>query len=265
MSRKIIDKVEYLKTQAALQKLLEKTPTLELVPGTHNVNIIPEGLNIHYISKEYMNDFKPFAKYDIRTHKLVNYGTPAVELNFYYKHKYFVDTKQTMQSIEQHLMTYLDNLADEKFDLKVKIKQIIEELSETTEPAERESILETYKAEMMNLQEQTDYWTNLARNLSKMEWVISNYELGFHYYELGFKYWDNKELEYVIYNSHMVKNQFNKKGELIQERHNLIFVDEQALQRPVPNQHKTVEKLLSTFTSQFRLGVKMLYFKEKKS
>ena len=261
MSRKIIDKAQYLKTQAALEKLLAKTPTLELVPGSHNINMNPEDLNIHYISKQYMNDFKPFAPYDIRTHKLVNYGTPAVELNYYYKHKYFVDTKATQENIEQYLMTYLDNLADEKAELKEKIKKGLEAFLET--PEERESILESYKAEMLNLQEHTDYWVKVARNLSKMEWVISNYELGFHYYELGFKYWDNKELEYVIYNSHIIKNQFNKKGELIQERHNLIFVDEQALQRPIPNQHKTVEKLLATFTTQFRLGVKMLYFKEK--
>ena len=260
MSRKIIDKVEYLKAQAALEKCLDKTPKLELVPGVHNVNLIPEALNIHYIAKEYMNDFKPFAPYDIRTHKLVNYGTPAVELNYYYKHKYFVDTKANEETIKQYLITYLDNLADEKAELKERIKKIREDFSA---PEERENILESYQAEMLNLQEHTDYWATVARNLSKMEWVISNYELGFHYYELGFKYWDNKELEYIIYNSHMIKNQFNKKGELVQERHNIIFVDEQALKRPIPNQHKTVEKLLSTFTTQFRLGVKMLYFKEK--
>ena len=261
MSRKIIDKAEYLKTQAALEKLLAKTPKLELVPGSHNVNLIPEELNIHYISKEYMNAFKPFAPYDIRTHKLVNYGTPAVELNYYYKHKYFVDTKAKQENIEQYITTYLDDLAEEKAELKERIKKVLTEISDT---AAKENLLESYKAEMLNLQEHTDYWVTVARNLSKMEWVISNYELGFHYYELGFKYWDNKELEYVINNSHMIKNQFNKKGELIQERHNLIFVDEQALQRPVPNQHKTVEKLLSTFTTQFRLGIRMLYFKEKR-
>lgn len=262
MSRKIIDKAEYLKTQAALEKLLTKTPILELVPGVHNVNLIPEELNIHYISKAYMNDFKPFAPYDIRTHKLVNYGTPAVELNYYYKHKYFVDTKAKQETIEQYLMSYLDNLADEKAELKEKIKKVLAEVPETAE--EKETLLENYQSEMLQIQEHGDYWASVARNLSNMEWVISNYELGFHYYELGFKYWDNKELEYVIHNSHIIKNQFNKKGELIQERHNLIFVDEQALQRPIPNQHKTVEKLLATFPTHFRLGVKMLYFKEKK-
>jgi hypothetical protein len=261
MSRKIIDKAEYLKTQAALEKLLAKTPTLELVPGSHNVNLIPEGLNIHYISKQYMNDFKTFAEYDIRTHKLVNYGTPAVELNYYYKHKYFVDTKATPDTIEQYLITYLDNLADEKAELKEKIKKAMAVFSE---PQELKTILESYQSEMFNLQENMDYWAKILKNLPHMEWVISNYELGFHYYELGFKYWDNTALEYIVYNSHMIKNQFNKKGELIQERHNLIFVDEQALQRPIPNQHKTVEKLLATFTTQFQLGVKTLYFKEKK-
>jgi hypothetical protein len=261
MSRKIIDKAEYLKTQVALEKLLAKTPKLELVPGSHNVNLIPEELNIHYISKEYMNDFKPFALYDIRTHKLVNYGTPAVELNYYYKHKYFVDTKAKQENIEQYLISYLDDLAEEKAELKERIKKVLTEIPET---AAKENLLESYKVEMLNLQEHTDYWAKVVKNLSNMEWVISNYELGFHYYELGYKYWDNKELEYVIYNSHMIKNQFNKKGELIQERHNLIFVDEQALQCPIPNQHKTVEKLLATFTTQIRMGVKILYFKEKK-
>ena len=264
MSRKIIDKAEYLKVQAALEKRLAKTPKLELVPGSHNVNLIPEGLNIHYISKAYMNDFKPFAPFDIRTHKLINYGTPAVELNYYYKHKYFVDTKATQENMEQYLIIYLDNLADEKADLKERIKKGLGEFSEALTSEERETLLESYQSEMLTLQQHTDYWVSVAKNLNNMEWVISNYELGFHYYELGFKYWDDKELEYVIHNSHIIKNQFNRKGELIQERHNLIFVDEQALQRPVPNQHKTVEKLLSTFTTQFRLGIRVLYFKEKR-
>lgn len=261
MTRKIIDKVEYLKTQAALEKCLATTPKLELVPGIHNVNLIPEGLNIYYISKDYMNDFSSFAPYDIRTHKLVNYGKAAVELNYYYKHKYFVDTKASQKTIEEYVLTYLDNLESEKTKLKAKIQQAFEKLSE---PEQRANLVESYQLAMLSLQDDLDYWLNVSQNLSNMDWVISNYELGFHYYELGFKYWDSDEIAYVVYNSHMIKNQYDKRGQLIQERHNLIFVDEQALKRPIPNQHKTVEKLLSTFTSQFRLGVKKIYFKDKK-
>lgn len=255
MSRKIIDKVEYLRVQSSLEKCLAQTPKLELVLGIHNVNMIPEGLNIHYISKQYMNDFEAFSSYDIRTHKLINYGRPAVELNYYYKHKYFVDTKASEKTIKQYLDNHLANLATEK----AKLKEKMEKISETKE---LETIFESYKAKMFNLQEQLDHFEKVSTNLSSMQWVISNYELGFHYYELGFKYWDAKELEYVTYNSHLIKNQHNKHGVLTQERHNVVFVDEQALLRPIANQHKTVEKLLSTFTTQFQLGVKKVYFRK---
>ena len=40
MALKIIDRTEYLKTQAALVLLVEKTPKIELVLGSHNINLI---------------------------------------------------------------------------------------------------------------------------------------------------------------------------------------------------------------------------------
>ena len=110
MARKIIDRIEYLNLQATLESLLDKTPKIELVPGSHNINLIPEGLNVHYISEVYMDSFEPYAPYDIRTHKMVNYGTPAVELNFYWKHKYFVDTKRTEKEIFNFLVNHQKDL-----------------------------------------------------------------------------------------------------------------------------------------------------------
>jgi hypothetical protein len=260
MPRKIIDRSEYLKTQAALMSLVEKTPKFELVPGSHNINLIPEGLNIYYISKEYMASFEPFAPYDIRTHKMVNYGTPAVELNFYWKHKYFVDTKRTEKEIFNFLAGYQKDLEDEKNELLKTIKKVyVLDLSEDA----KNRLIDSYQSSMENLQNQQEYWEKVNKNLSNMEWVISNYEHGFHYYELGFKYWDSPLSEYVSYNSHMIKNQFNKNGELTQERHNIIFVDETAIQYPIANQHKTVENLLASFTQQIQLGIKTIYFKNK--
>ncbi len=260
MSRKIIDRIEYLETQAAFVSLLGKTPKIELVPGTHNINLIPEGLNIHYISKTYMTSFELYVPFDIRTHKIVNYGTPAVELNFYWKHKYFVDTKRSEKEISIFLVGYLKDLADEKKELLKTIKNVYAlDLSEDA----KNRLIESYQSSMDTLQNQQEYWEKINKNLSNMEWVISNYEHGFHYYELGFKYWDSPLSEYVTYNSHMVKNQFNKNGELTQERHNIIFVDETAIQYPIANQHKMVENLLASFTQQIQLGIKTIYFKNK--
>ena len=260
MARKIIDRTEYLKKQAALVSLVEKTPKIELVPGSHNINLIPEGLNIHYISKEYMTSFESFAPYDIRTHKMVNYGTPAVELNFYWKHKYFVDTKRTEKEIFNFLVGYQKDLEDEEKELIKTIKKVYA-LDLSVDAKSR--LLESYQSSMETLQNQQEYWEKVNKNLSNMEWVISNYEHGFHYYELGFKYWDSPLSEYVTYNSHMIKNQFNKNAELTQERHNIIFVDETAIQYPIANQHKTVENLLASFTQQIQLGIKTIYFKNK--
>ena len=260
MARKIIDRIEYLNTQAALVSLLDKTPKIELVPGSHNINIIPEGLNVHYISKVYMDSFELYAPYDIRTHKIVNYGTPAVELNFYWKHKYFIDTKRTEEEMASFLVNHQKDLADERKDLLKAIKKVYT-LDLSNDGKSR--LLESYQSSMETLQHQQKHWEKVTDNLSNMEWVISNYEHDFHYYELGFKYWDSPLSEYISYNSHMIKNQFNNKGELIQERHNIIFVDEKAIQYPIANQHKMVEKLLASFTQQIKLGIKTIYFKDK--
>ena len=262
MALKIIDRIEYLKTQTALVLLLEKTPKVELLPGSHNINLIPEGLNIHYISQVYMASFEPYAPYDIRTHKMVNYGTPAVELNFYWKHKYFVDTKQTENEIFTFLIGYQKDLADEKKALIKSIKKVYTlDLSDDA----KNRLIDSYQSSMETLKLQQEHWEKVNKNLSNMEWIISNYEHRFHYYELGFKYWDSPLSEYVSYNSHMIKNQFNKNGELTQERHNIIFVDEKAIQYPIANQHKTVENLLASFTQQIQLGIKTIYFKNKVS
>ncbi len=260
MARKIIDRIEYLKTQAGLMSLLDKTPTLELVPGTHNINLIPEGLNIHYISKAYMATFEPYATYDIRTHKMVNYGSPAVELNFYWKHKYFVDTKKTGKEILGFLVGYQKDLESESKELLKSIKKVY---SLDLPDDSKSRLVESYQDSMEQLNTQLEYWNQVSHNLSNMEWVISNYEHGFHYYELGFKFWDSHLSEYITNNSHMVKNQFNKDGELTQKRHNIIFVDDIAIQHPIPNQHKTVENLLASFTQQIQLGIKTIYFKNK--
>ena len=262
MARKIIDRIEYLNLQAALESLVDKTPKIELVPGSHNINLIPEGLNVHYISEVYMDSFEPYAPYDIRTHKMVNYGTPAVELNFYWKHKYFVDTKRPEKEIFNFLVNHQKDLADEKEELLESIKKIYT-LDLSGDGKSR--LLESYQSSMKTLQHQQKHWEKVTDHLSNMEWVISNYEHGFHYYELGFKYWNAPLSEYSSYNSHMIKNQFNKMGALTQERHNLIFVDEKAIQHPIANQHKMIEKLLASFTQQIKLGVKTIYFKDKES
>ena len=207
-----------------------------------------------------MGDFIAFKDYDIRTHKIINFGKPAVELNYYLKHKYFVDTQKTEDEIRIFLSHYIKDLAEEREEINDKIKRVH---TGSFDVADVASLLASYRADLETLKTHTEYWQEMAKNLSDMEWVVSNYTHGFHYYELGYKYYDAVLEEFVSTNSHMVKNQFNKNGELTQERHNLIFVDEKAIGHPVPNQHKMVEKLLATFPQQITVGIRTYYFKGK--
>lgn len=259
MPRLFVDKELYLQMQRALQALLELTPKIILVPGSHNVNIIPEDLNIHFIATERMKDFELFKEADIRTLKIVNYGKPAVELYFFLKHKYFVDKKQTEESIYGILQTYQNDLREQQQAILLSMKKAYTMLPMN----EMKDLVDSYMGEMDALNKQAAYWEEMEGRLEDMEYVVSNYEHNFQYYELGYKYWDAELLEYVIYNSHMVKNQTNRNGEVTQERHNIIFVDEKAIAVPIPNQHKVVEKFLATFPEKFKLGTRMVYFKPK--
>lgn len=259
MPRLFVDKELYLHQQKALQALLDITPKITLVPGSHNVNMIPEDLNIHFIAAERMKEFEPFKEADIRTLKLVNYGNPAVELYFFLKHKYFVDKKQTEESIYGILQAYQNDLSEQQQAILLSMKKAYTMLPMN----EMKDLVDSYMGEMDALNKQVAYWEEMESRLQDMEYVVSNYEHNFQYYELGYKYWDAELLEYVIYNSHMVKNQTNRNGEITQERHNLIFVDEEAIAVPIPNQHKVVEKFLGTFSDKFKLGTRTVYFKPK--
>lgn len=259
MPRLFIDKELYLQQQRALQALLEITPKITLVPGSHNVNMIPDDLNIHFIASERMKDFEPFKASDIRTLKLVNYGNPAVEVYFYLKHKYFVDKKQTKESIYGILQAYQNDLEQQQQAILLSMKRAYATLPMN----EMKGLVDVYMTEMDVLNKQAAYWSEMKERLEDMEYIVSNYEHNFQYYELGYKYWDAELLEYVIYNSHMVKNQTNRIGQVTQERHNIIFVDEKAIAVPIPNQHKVVEKFLATFPEKFKLGTRTVYFKPK--
>ena len=259
MPRLFVDKGLYLQQQRALQALLEVTPKITLVPGSHNINMIPEDLNIHFIASGQMKDFELFKESDIKTLKLINYGNLAVELYFFLKHKYFVDKKQTEESMCGILQTYQNDLREQQQAILLSMKKAYATLPMN----DMKDLVDVYMEKMDLLNKQAAYWSEMEGRLEDMEYVVSNYEHNFQYYELGYKYWDAELLEYVIYNSHMVKNQTNRNGEITQERHNIIFVDEKAIAVPIPNQHKVVEKFLATFPEKFKLGTRMVYFKPK--
>lgn len=259
MAKKFIDKDTYAQKQKELEMLLKLTPKITLVPGFHNINMIPDDLNIHFIASELMENFEVFKDSDIRTVKLVNYGKPAVALSFFLKHKYFVDKKQPKDSIYRILKTYQKELEEKQKTLLLRMKNAYETL-----PMDKmKALADSYAEEMNGLTQELAHWSEQERLLDKMEWVVSNYEHNFEYYELGYKYWDSALLEYVIYNSHMIKNQTNRAGKVSQIRHNIIFVDKQAIGVHIPNQHKVVEKFLASFPQKFKSGTRTVYLKSK--
>lgn len=246
MARKFIDnKVLYRQKEAALHNLVKSlTPTI-LEVGKHNVNEIPNHLKIIFIEKEFMPLFAPMADDDIRSCKIVNFGKPAVELSFFTKHKYYLKKKVNLAYIRDYLGMQLNELIEKKDEIVLLIPLEMEKENR-----------ELLKEQLDSYIQQIEELKNIIDNLEQYDFAISNYEMGYLYTELSYKY-QATDGNYDNENSHIIKN-----NEL-EERINVIFIDEQAIQKPIANQQKKIDAYLATFPIQFTEPSKVIYLKRK--
>lgn len=246
MARKFIeDKVLYRQKEAALHSLVKSLTPMILEVDKHNVNEIPNHLKIIFIEKEFMPSFAPMADDDIRSCKIINFGKPAVELSFFTKHKYYLKKKINPAYIRDFLVMQLNELIEKKDEI----------ISLIPLKMEKES-LELLKEQLDSFIRQIEDLKNIIDNLEQYDFAISNYEMGYLYTELSYKY-QTSEGNYDNENSHIIKN-----NEL-EERINVIFIDEQAIQKPIANQQKKIDAYLATFPIQFSEPSKVIYLKKK--
>ncbi len=246
MARKFInDKVLYRQKEAALLNLVKSLTPMTLEVGKHNVNEIPNHLKIIFIEKEFMPLFAPMADDDIRSCKIVNFGKPAVELSFFTKHKYYLKKKVNPAYIRDFLRMQLNELIEKKDEIILVIPLEMEKEN-----------LELLKEQLDSYIRQIEDLKNINDNLEQYDFAISNYQMGYLYTELSYKY-QTTEGNYDNENSHIIKN-----NEL-EERINVIFIDEQAIQKPIANQQKKIDTYLATFPIQFTEPSKVIYLKRK--
>lgn len=246
MARKFIeDKVLYRQKEAALLNLVKSLTPMTMEVGKHNVNEIPNHLKIIFIEKEFMPLFTPMADDDIRSCKIVNFGKPAVELSFFTKHKYYLKKKVNLAYIRDYLGMQLNELIEKKDEIILLIPLEMEKENR-----------ELLKEQLDSYIRQIEELKNIIDNLEQYDFAISNYEMGYLYTELSYKY-QATDGNYDNENSHIIKN-----NEL-EERINVIFIDEQAIQKPIANQQKKIDAYLATFPIQFTEPSKVIYLKRK--
>lgn len=248
MARKFIEDITiYRQKEAALHQLVDSLTHLTLDVIKHNVNEIPSELTIVFIDKEAMPLFAPMADDDIRTCKIVNYAKPAVELSFFSKHKYYIKKNVNPTFLKWFLH---EQLTEKKQQVTELAKEIL------TQPKAELHLLDTIIDLVKNYQSQIEGIQDIIDNIDQYEFAISNYEMGYTYTELSYKYL-NTQGKYSNENSHIIKDRNGK------ECINVIFIDYEAIQKPVANQQKKVDSYLATFPIRFAEPSKIFYFKKK--
>ncbi len=248
MARKFIeDTALYRQKETALHQLVKSLAHLTLDVQKHNVNEIPTDLTIVFIDKEAMPLFAPMADDDIRTCKIVNYAKPAVELSFFIKHKYYIKKNANPTFLQWFLQEQLT-------ERKEQVTQLAKEI--LTQPKTEHHLLDTLMDLLKDYQKEIDGIQDIIDNLDQYEVAISNYEMGYSYTELSYKY-QNPQGKYSNENSHIIKDRNSK------ECTNVIFIDKEAIEKPVANQQKKADSFLASFPIRFAEPSKVFYFKKK--
>lgn len=248
MPRKFIEDIAtYRQKERTLLNLVQSLAHISLDTQKHNINEIPAELTIVFIDKEDMHLFAPMADDDIRTCKIVNYNKPAVELSFFNKHKYYIKKNANPTFLQGFLQ---EQLTEKKQQVTELAKDIL------TQPKAELYLIDTLMELLKNYQNEIEGIQHIIDHIDQYEFAISNYEMGYTYTELSYKY-QTPEGKYSNENSHIIKDRSGK------ECINVIFIDQEAMQKPVANQQKKVDSYLASFPIRFVEPSKVFYIKKK--
>lgn len=90
---------------------------------------------------------------------------------------------------------------------------------------------------------------------------FSNYHHYYKYWYCSFRYFENEERTQTgTDNEHLLKHTERIKGK-VNERINVIFIDQEYITRPVPYDNLVVDRELDTYPYRFPLGTMALYVK----
>ena len=188
---------------------------------------------IIFVSHHLMPLFEPFVGLKSTRIKLINWDKPACKLSFYSKHIYRLKKEPDEAEKRTAIQSYLNSISEEITALTKKAR---------TSPPRQKSKLDD---EITALVEENNRWQTILDNPGEWLLATSNYETGYAYLSVNIKY--RQDEGYQNIQNHLLHNQRDKLGATLETRFNIIFINEDEIQREHCMQHKQVEFYLQQF------------------
>lgn len=225
-------------------RLVLRAHAVQLTPIDNQISALPTDAELEYyfIPAQYMREYAPYSRIDkppYKNLKLVNYDRPAISLSFFSKHKYSIRRNVNQNDALLHLKAFRDELLN---------RSLVQQL--TTRQLEK-------------LQETDELFRAMRDNPDQYESCFSNYHHYYRYWYCSYRYFeDDTQTKADSSSEHLLKHTERIKGQ-VHERLNIIFIDPHFITRPVPHDHKLIDRELANFPVQIRLGVTTLYLRER--
>jgi len=223
-------------------RILLKQQAVTLTPVVNQITALPVDpeLEYYFIPMQFMNMYEAYYRpgKPFKNLKLVNYGKPAISLSFYSKHKYYIERQTDPDEVLQHLRSHRNELLN---------RSLFEQLS---------------PQQQLDLQHSDRMMRTLRDNPDAYQACFSNYHHYYRYWYCSYRYFEDATLlKNETGSEHLLKHTERIKGQ-VHERLNIIFIDPHYIARPVPHDHKRVDRELETFPIQIRQGITTLYLRK---
>ena len=233
-----------MKTKPPLLSILSEIPNLTLDPKIHQVNLIPNGINIHFIDSKYQKNFEEYANGKNKQIKFINYGQAAINLTFYEKHKYKIEKDPVQEDVQEALLKRCDEVYE------------FTNQGYLFEDNQRNKMQNQAKEQLIKIQ-------HTLNNFDKYEFAISNYYRNFIYWYVSFRYrLQDGSLDFA--SQHLLNSEKDRFGKTTLPKINIIFIDTDYISVHTPYQNKKIEDYLKQFDTQLDLGLKDVFVKDKK-
>lgn len=233
-------KTRLLQTQ--LLELIDSLPTLLVnQPEAWDINgpqhFLRQGYRVHYLPAEAGPRFAPFLDHNFEKIKLINPLQPAVKLTYYDKHKYWLTKSAQISYLERtsEIDRYLELLA--KQEAKLLQRQL-----DLLSPGGEQRVQQQLAA----LQAEQQQWQRVRDDPGGYELVISSYYSEYRYWYVSWKF-HLDELTFNNATSHLLSPIRDRRGQIVDTKLNVLFVDTQAILLTHDHQHKQIADYLSHF------------------
>ncbi|GAB3220311.1 hypothetical protein [Spirosoma arcticum] len=224
-----------------LRPVLIKQAVL-LNPIDNQVSALPvdKELEYYFVPMQYMPQYQAYYRpgKPFKNLKLINFDKPAISLSFFFKHKYSIERNPVAYDVELHLKNARNELLN---------KSLTHQLSPT---------------QQQQLQQADQLLRAVRQDPAAYQACFSNYYHYYRYWYCTYRYFDDLEKTKATTSSeHLLKHTERIKGQ-VHERLNIIFIDPHYISRPVPHDHKLIDRELDTFPIQLRQGITTLYLRK---